>query len=427
MSIIARLVRQVSAQRNMLIGLFLRCLSIGGRYVANILVLDALGVDALGDYSLFSATISVAILLVGFEFHQISRREIIVASPEQIVCIIRDVLMVETVIFGMFVAAVGLSAESMRAVLGVGPHFALFCVVLGFSSLSGEVSRVLAARTKTLAAISVGVYTNAAWIFVAALLLVMGYRPRGIDSFYEIWGVTNGIGVVGAFVLLRDLPWHKALFGAVDFGQIWRRMRGAVLFLGTLMLTMLVNYADRYMLALWHGNADAGIYAFFSNVARAPDMMINSVVLIVALPLSYRAATLDDEPALRSELRKAALQIGFITVVGVLLGVGSLVVAAWTKQGDAVVAHWPTMAILTLSGVLVALAQIFHIALYARQRDKVILLSSLASAGTTVGLLALTVPRWGMNAAALSVLSGSIVLIGLKAGFALPTLRRRHP
>lgn len=407
----------------MLIGLGARGSSIAGRYAINIIILTLFGTHALGEFSIFSATSIVGCFFIGLELGQISRRAIIEAKPEAVAVIVRDSILFFLLSSAIVSTIVLVLPNNLKYAIGVQRDTLVCLGILASTQLGYEVQRVHAALLHSLTAIILTSCTSALWIVVAGALWLLHFPLESLSHLYDIWLLSNLAVLAVSVLLLRDLPWTEAMRVPVDFARIVGWLRKSYRFFMASLLTLAMFYSDRFLLLHWRSYSEVGIYSFFANLSRSIDIFIVSVVFVTALPSMYRAYHLGDQELWSTELFKAVRYTALIVAGGLFTAIVTWYVAGFARNGGALIVNWRVFCIQMCAGVLLAASEVGHAILYAASADRTILWCSVVSVGTTLVLLVLLIPYYGMLGASLGVLVGATLLAATKISFSLQYLR----
>ena len=396
-----------------LANIVLRGLSLVSKFVLLASLAKWLSEDDVGLYGLFDSTVIFSVGLIGLEFRFFSTREIVCSPLSSVSRMVRDQYVFYALCYPLIIPLVlGVFVAGVLPWSVVGWFFPMLIL----SHSSQELQRILIAIRRPLQSTLVLLVRGSIWVYV--LVGWMWWRPetRRVDLVWGFWlaGLITAHGV--AAYCLGDLGWRQAWSRRPDTAWIKKGLGTAMPFLAGTLCMLGISTADRYALKLCHGDFYVGIYTFFISVAFAIPLFVDTGIVTLMYPRIVAAYHHGRVEEYRRLLKKMTL---LIVVLLVCLSLGALVgiriVLMWLGKASYqqyAGVFWPLLAAAGTS----SLAFVPTYALYARQKDRSILLGNFT--GLTVALVGnyLLVPRHDVYGAAFATLAGLVAATGTKFG-----------
>lgn len=358
-----------------LLNLSLRGATLVSKFALIFMLAKFLEPAEVGLYGLLAATVFYVLMALGFDFYTFATRELILADRRLWAGMLRD----QSVFYGI-VYSVLLPLCLLLFWLGFLPwKLAIwFFPLLALEHLAQELNRLLVAISEPLWASIVLFVRSGAWAVVASVWMWLEPAQRTLEFVLAAWT----IGVLFACLLgasrLRGLD-AASLRRKVDWSWIRRGVRVAFPFvLATLSLRALYT-ADRYWIEALGSLEVLAAYVLFVGIANAIMSFLDAAVFTFAYPALIAAAGKGDQPAFDSQMHRLGKQTLVVTAV---LAIAALVLAgpvidwldrpSYSQQFSLL--YWTVLA-AALSGI----SMIPHYGLYARRKDRPIILSHLGS------------------------------------------------
>ena len=164
------------------LGLFIRGVSILGRFILAVYIGRFLTVSDLGTYGLFAATIILAVYFLGFDFYVFNMREILKENKNKIASLIRDQLVFHAIAYIIICPA--LFFIFLTDILPY-QYFLWFYLVLIFEHLSMECYRLFITLSRPLLANFIFFLKSGFWAYWVVIL--WNYNPRQFMNLETIW------------------------------------------------------------------------------------------------------------------------------------------------------------------------------------------------------------------------------------------------
>ncbi len=398
----------------------LRAVTLGSKFILVFFLARLLETNELGVYGLINVTVAVSLYLLGLDFYNFNTREIIAREPTEQAKLIRDQAAFHGLVY--LIVLPGLALPFLAGILPKA-YVGWFYLVLILEHLTQEAQRIFIALSKPLVANTVLFFRGGSWVYAVVTLMLASPKYQTLNTVWLGWSVGAFAGLLVAGYHLRHLHWQGVFAAAVDWGWLGRGLRVSLPFLAATLALRGIETIDRYLLAFFRGEALVGVYTFYASVANAVQIFVFTGVVMIAYPKIVGAFQRGQSEEYKRLMRSMTVSI-FLS--SILL---SCVVAVGIKPllsfigNEAYQSHLWAFWILLASVNALVFSMVPHYALYVRQSDKAIIISSVGALGAAVAANLLLVPTLGIVGTALSTFIGMATLGLSKAGFLLLTNR----
>lgn len=394
----------------------LRGLTLVSRFVLLFFIARFLTPEELGVWGLMNITVVMSLYFLGLDFYVFNTREILAVDDARRVPFIRDQIVFHAL---LYVVALPLLLVVFFAKLISWQYLGWFYVLLVLEHISQEATRLLITLSRPSMANMIMFLRSGAWVYAAVLACLYHEDLRGLSLIWSGWVVGVMASIILAIYALRYLAWDLTKQVPIDWTWIRKGVKVSLPFLLASLSFTGVQYADRYFLQHFHGEAVVGVYTFFASIANVIHIFIFTGVMMILYPRIIEAYQHDRFDEYRALMRKMGLGIAggvvLLTALALLLIdpvlhlVGKQV---YSEQGGVFVIMLASVAMLTFS-------YIPHYSLFVRKCDKSIIVSTVVALIVAVILNSLLVPRYGLFGAAYATLGAMIILLLLKTIAAL--------
>jgi O-antigen/teichoic acid export membrane protein len=234
-----------------------------------------------------------------------------------------------------------------------------------------------------------------------------------------MWCLGGILCVAMTVFALRKMSWKKTFSVSVNWHWLKKGFLGSMPFFGSTVAMLGVQYADRFFIQNYHGEAMVGVYTFYANIANVVQTFVFTGVIAILYPKiidAFQKRKYDEYNAL---MRK--MSAGVIGGVVVLSGIAAVAIVPLLKlvnksiYNEYLSVFWILLAAISV----LVLCSIPHYGLFVRHRDRQIFISTLVAVVCTITLNFVLVPQYGVQGAAISCLVGYVVLFLLKTNFLL--------
>lgn len=391
-----------------IMNILLRGLTVAGRFLLLLSIARFLSPEAMGIWGLVNVTITISLYFLGLDFYTFNTREILAQDDLHRTPMIRDQIVFHGLIYIIFLPL-------LLIVFLVGLlswKYALwFYLLLMLEHLSQESTRLLTTLSRPTMANAVLFLRSGAWVLAVMAMMLAAPATRTLPVIWTGWAVGVASSLALAGYALRKLPWESSRDIAVDWAWIRRGMKVALPFFCATMSFEVIQYADRYFLQHFWGDALLGVYTFYAGIANVIHTFIFAGIIMILYPRIIAAYQQGDLSAYRALLRRMG-----IGIVGGLAGLSAIalllikpVLQVVNKQ--LYVEQFPVFGVMLVMTALLTVSYLPHYVLFVRRRDMAIIGSTLAGLVTAIGANALLVPSYGLMGAAGATLAAIAVML----------------
>ena len=397
-----------------IINLFLRGLTLVSKFVLLLYIARFLSPEELGIWGLMISTIVISLYFLGLDFYVYNTREILAQNETQRIPMIRDQL-----VFHGLVYVVVLPLLSVVFLLNLisWKYVGWFYALLVLEHLSQESYRLMVTLSKPTMANIVLFFRSGAWVYVVVGVMLLADDLRTLPFIWSGWivGVLISIGLT-AFGL-RKMSWGESRRISIDWTWMKNGLKVSLPFFMATLSFVAIQYADRYFLQHYWGEAMVGVYTFYASIANTIHIFVFTGIIMLLYPRiisAYQQGRLDEYRALMKKMSWGI--IGGVVVL--VLGAAVLITPVLKLVGKQIyIDHLGIFWIMLASVAILVIAYIPHYSLFVRKHDKAIVISAVSA--LIVGLVAnsVLVPRYGLTGAALATCCSMATLALIKFSF----------
>jgi O-antigen/teichoic acid export membrane protein len=405
-----------AAGRQQLATLLIRGGMVGSKLLLLYYLARYLSLADVGTYSIFLTSVTIAVYLLGGEFHAFSIRELLAAPESRRGTLARYQM--------AFYGASYIVVLPMLAVVFAAGWLPwrtagwFFGIAVG-SHLTQELHRlILMVLRRSVAAYAVLFLSQSAWIFVVVPLGVYAPRFRALDPVFFGWALGSTVSLLAGWAVLSAGGLPDCSSWKIDWAWLGRGAQVSARFLAMALCQRLIDYADRYFIKTYRTAEELGVYSLYSSIVNLAQEGVFLTVVVRIVPSLVSSAGRGDEARLRRAEAVLARDIRWV----LLLGIAALVAAPYVlfpllhreELFLQISAYW----ILLAGAAVLCLSFVPHWVLYARGRDNRILLAISLGAATNLLLNYLWIRRFGLVGAASATAVALALVAVLKAAFA---------
>jgi len=328
----------------------------------------------LGLYGLLTVTISYSLYLLGFDFYIFTTREILKAEPSR-----RGRLLKSQVALSLTLYAIFLPLTIVLFGLELLPWWLLpwFMALLVLEHITQELNRLLVALQRQLVASWVLFFRAGAWCLAVVGIMFLNESSQELTTVLIGWIAGSSIGMVIGVAVLWQIPmggWLKA----VDWVWLKKGLKIALPMLVATLALRGIYTLDRYWFEALAGLDVLGAYVLFIGMCTALLGFMDAGVFTFLYPAMISAHTNNNAGEFRKKFRQLALQTVALT--------GLFSICAWLVVHPLL--QWLDKPLyleridlfgwLLLATGLFVVGMIPHYGLYARGKDKALIVAHIA-------------------------------------------------
>lgn len=358
-----------------LLNVFLRGLSMAGRFILIFSIAKLLTPAEVGVFGLMLATISFSVLLVGADYYAYAQRELLARPPELWSFVIQNQIKAQLILY-----CVLLPAQLVIFFYGLmdWQYASWFFALLLLEHIAQEINRLLVIMHKQFMASWVLFVRMASWVFFVIPLMVLYPEYQNLKTLYAAWliGCAAAI-VIGLIAVKKTVPiwcWQPT-------DKIWLKkgfMVGGSFLLASISMKGLLTF-DRYAVEAL-GNPDLlGVYVFYIGIVTGLYSVLDPAVFSFLYPRmlsSYQMHRKDEYQKAFKELMWSTLIISLL--LAVFIWIITPYIINWIDK-PIYTEHLESFGLLIFAGFMYAIGYIPHYALYAMKADKWIMSAHITS------------------------------------------------
>ncbi|MBI4056644.1 MAG: polysaccharide biosynthesis C-terminal domain-containing protein [Elusimicrobia bacterium] len=248
--------------------------------------------------------------------------------------------------------------------------------------------------------------------FILGLLLVVGLG-MGVNGL--IWG--SFLGIAATFVWLWKLAINHSIFQSTntDISLMWKFARYGIPTGMISFQSWILSFADRYLLGLFRGSHEVGIYSASYLLSEQSIFAIISLFSVTSIPIAFNLWEREGKQATKNfmaDLARYYLLIGVPAIVGLSAlakPIAKVFVAPEYWEG------YRIMPIVALGAFLVGTSNLYAESFTFHKRTDLLMWCYLCSGILNIGLNLWWISRYGYMAAAVATLASHFCLLVLTA------------
>ena len=261
-----------------LLVLALRGGSIGARFLLSFLFIKHISLEFQGEYALLLTTVTLCMLIVGFDFYVFANR-FLIKNQSKVGFTLTNQLM-----FHLLTYAVLLTVFFILRLSGITHDYLMVTVLflLVFEHLGMEFFRAFIALEKVLIANIILFIRTGTWPLILIYQLLFTELEVTLDTVINYWLIAGLLSVLLGFILIRGTV-KRSKF-SFDKEWVLKGFKVGALFLVATMANKIVEFSDRYIIDAFLGAKSLGIYSFFFQLANVVNVFIFTVFISFVYP-----------------------------------------------------------------------------------------------------------------------------------------------
>lgn len=354
--------------------MLLRGFSIGARFLLSFLFVKYISLEFQGEYSLLLTTITMTMLVMGFDFYVYSNR-FLIQNKERVNFAIYNQLVLHLITY-VLLLIIFLSFRIFK----INIDFLTFSVffLLIFEHLGMEFFRLFIALKRPLLANIVLFIRTGVWpLYVIYLLL---YKKTGItlELIVDSWLIASIASVVisGIFIYKNLLKIDLK----IDRKWIWSGMGIAFFFFTSTLAQKGIEFSDRYIINSFLGAKDLGIYSFYFQLGNVANVAIYTMFISFMYPDILSSIDKGNKFNANNAIRKLRRYI-FLFIISYSIAIFSILPFILDLTGKTELYEYKILLFLFLIGnMFFNLSYTSHYAMMAIHKDKSLMFITIAVA-----------------------------------------------
>lgn len=374
----------------------------------------------VGQYGLLTAAIGWTMYFVGWEFYTFSMREIISQGAGNARALARN----QAVLYGATYLAIAPVVVLIFATGLLPSRYGVwFAVLLVLEHLGLEVGRALLSLSRPLIASLMLFLRGGLWCIVVAGTMLAVPEFRHIDLVLVSWAIGSGLGLVVGLACFYRIT-ERVAARHIDWRWIGKGLTVALPLMAASLSIRGIFTIDRIWVEQLSGGDVLGAYVLFIGVATAILSFVDAGIIDFAYPRVVKSAKTGNNTEFRNEMRQLEWRVGLAVLV--------LSLACWL--GFALFVRFlpnpvyqqnlGLLAPIVLAMALYGVSAVPHVALYAHDRDRIIVASQIVALGVFFVVVFALGPSFGVAAVPTALLASFITVLLWKT-MAYLALQRR--
>jgi len=380
-------------------GVLLRLISIGGKFLLLMFIAKYMTLEDLGVYGLFVSTSSLAMFVLGFEFHGYATRELIkhdTLTRSQVIWNQgRFHGVAYLLVMPLFISIFWLNVLPWNLVVW-------FYIILVGTHITQELSRILIAIYRPLSAYMIIAGTNSFWVFPVVLLMVIEPNFRTLDFILGTWAIAGFLSSAVGVFYIKKLGLLEFKEVSTDWLWVIKGLKICWVFLVISLCYKIIELSDRYFIQFFLGEGFVGVYTFFGSIARVLQDIVSIGILTTIFPLLITCYHNRDVENWRLRIKQMTRDVTIATVLLFPLFIIGIYILLPILGKEQFTKELTTYIILLVSSVILNLSLIPHYILYATRADFPLLYATLSGAILNIILNSILIPLYGIMGAAIA-------------------------
>lgn len=383
-----------------LFNLTLRLGGMGSKFILLALLSKYLTTEKYGEFSLIATTVTMLIYVLGLDFYNYLIREIVVEKDNRVNKLLNSFMLYVLIYLLFFVIF-----YVIKSYFGFDDNLFLLIFIISITEhLSQEFYRIQIALKKITFA-NVQLFAR---VFGYSASIIIYYSFSGeisIKSILKIWALFNSLVLI---VSLVEFYYRSEIIFSVIPDWLRKGLKTSMFFFGSTIFLKLIEYSNRYIIAIFLSNSDVGIFSFYSNIAIMVTVYVNTIVVSYKLPelLEY-----SNTPEIGVRLKKVKKELFIQSGIGFLLSV-ILVLVFLEWQGkiefkDSIY----LFGLLGFSTILSNTSLVYYFEMYITNNERKIMYSTVKSGIFTIVVTTLLIYLFGMSGAGIAAVLSALALL----------------
>ncbi len=393
------------------LSLFFRGITLVSKFLFAIFIARYLTLEELGVFGIFNVSITLSILILGFDFHSYSARTLLQVPLEDRGAMVRDQFVFYLGSYIVFLPTLYLlfffNAISTKYII-------LFYAVLVFEHLSQEFYRLFIIFSRPITSNIILFLRSGSWVYVIVSAWLLEW-----DFFYNIevvfyaWLTGVSASVLLSLILIRRLKFKPFRKTAIDTNYIRTGFFASLFFFAGTVAYRIVEFSDRYLLDYYLGKTEVGIYTFFAGMGNLVEIVVQVTVVMIFYPKLIESFSKDKDKYQQVFLSYKKQLVLVTGVTFIIMGVGIFPVVHYLDKPE-FSNNLIVFFLLATSKIVFNFSLIYHTHLYILKRDKAIMWTTCMAAIANILLNLILIPLYGIAGAAWASLFSFTLILVLK-------------
>jgi len=256
-------------------------------------------------------------------------------------------------------------------------NLSVVVIVIALEHVLNDASNILIGLRQPLFANFLTFLRSAVWIILYAFAATFSHGLRNIDSLLLFWLCGS---IVTSLILATQLykwPWRSEAPAAPIYFWLKKRFLESRNLYFSEIASNISYYSDRYLVGLFIGITEVGVYVFYSSIGMAIYNLVNASLMQTVRPLLISAHIKNDREEFR-KLHKESVFHSILTTVTLSLIIGVCFFFGGSFLGKPeLTKNSPLLWIVLFSVTVRVVADLEGYKLYTQKLDRLFLFSTL--------------------------------------------------
>ncbi|MFN0276098.1 MAG: polysaccharide biosynthesis C-terminal domain-containing protein [Chitinophagales bacterium] len=398
------------------LNLLIRGLTLAGKFFLVIFLAKHLTEAQVGEWGIFTTSISLALYLVGLDFYTYSSRTILEFPLAERSRFLRDqfvfYIISYIVLFPLLYLLFVFNIIDQKMV-------AFFYIILVFEHLAQEAYRTFVVFSKPVWANIILFLRTGSWTYVLLTLWFIGFDDlKTLKTALTFWIAGGALALIATVYMLSKLHFNSTKEVPIDWVWIKRGIRVSLTYFLATICFKIIELSDRYFLDYYHSKEMVGLYTFYANMANMIEIFVHTTSIIIFSPLLIDAFMKNKSLYFETFNKFTRSIVVFTLFSAVLLGIIMYPILVYVINKESYTSHLTSFIVLVAAEMLFNFSLIFHYVLYIRKKDFSVVKATVAAAFTNILLNFIFIPPLGINGAAFATFLSFFMLLIMKIYYA---------
>ena len=386
-----------------ILSLFLRLSGVAAKFLLVVLIVKHESLEFQGTFTLINQSIGLMIYFVGLDFYIFYSKKM-VTNVDKIGEYFKNALLLYFA-SGLLVALVFITMSVLF--LNLSPKLVgLMLLLFVMEHIGQELMRVYIVIGKVSFANLIVFCRTGLWS-IAAVVVLLVENTLSLVQLLAMWIISSAISVIVGFY---KFPNVKLLLSAkFDKTFIKEGISFSLLVFLSTICTRLIEYSDKYILALISTKKMVGIYSVYFQISNISTIVISTVLISFLYPKILKYSQQFSKEKLQ-EIRKEFFMGSFLISIFVMIGYalfGNTLFSLMGKQ-ELIEFKWTVLLLLT-GGFFLNISNYYNIVLIGFGTNKKIFAIAFWALLINVILNATLIPLIELYGAAIAQLCSGLV------------------
>lgn len=379
--------------------LFLRLGGMGSKFILMILLSKFLATDVYGKFNLITTTITILIYVLGLDFYNYAIRDILTKDEDKTTKLVNTFSLYSFLYFIFFIVLY----FTHNFFDFLNEYYLLFFFISITEHLSQELYRFQISFKKITFA-NILLFLR---VFGYTSIIIIYYlleKELNIYFILKTWALFNGVVVI---ISLIDLFKDKKFKLRINKSWLLKGFNTSIYFFTATFFLKIIEYSNRYIIALFLTDSDVGIYSFYSNIAIIITVYVNTIVVSYQLPILIEKSYSSNIKNMLQKTEKDLFKQSFLSFL--ISGLIMLIFLFWQNKIE-YKSYISLYIFLGIGSFIVNVSLVYYFNLFIHNKEKQIMTTTLKSGLINIILSFILIYYMGLYGAAIAAVLSALSL-----------------